>query len=73
MSSFVLKNKKLLPIEEYEKVYGKISQDKNEDKRLYCKIIARDESKRYPDSESDILPTDNIGNEISTYYLESEY
>ncbi|MBE6350301.1 MAG: hypothetical protein E7062_06080, partial [Spirochaetaceae bacterium] len=60
-------------IEEYEKVYGKISQDKNEDKRLYCKIIARDESKRYPASESDILKTDNIGNEISTYYLESEF
>ena len=58
---------------EYEKVYGKISTDKNETKNLYCKIIAKDSSKRFPVSETEILPTDNVGNVLETYYLESEF
>ena len=60
-------------LEDYEKVYGEISTEKNETKELYCKIIASDESKRYPVSESEVLPTDNEGNKIDTYYLESEF
>jgi len=60
-------------LEDYEKVYGKISTEKNETKELYCKIIASDESKRYPVSESEVLSTDNEGNKIDTYYLESEF
>lgn len=60
-------------LEDYEKVYGKISTEENETKDLYCKIIAKDSSKRYPVSEEDISPTDNEGNKIETYYLESEF
>jgi len=60
-------------LEDYEKVYGKISTEENETKNLYCKIIAKDSSKRYPVSEEDISPTDNEGNKIETYYLESEF
>ena len=60
-------------LEDYEKVYGKISTETNETKDLYCKIIAKDSSKRYPVSESEVSPTDNEGNKIETYYLESEF
>ncbi|MBO5825120.1 MAG: Ig-like domain repeat protein, partial [Treponema sp.] len=60
-------------LEDYEKVYGEISTETNETKDLYCKIIAKDSSKRYPVSESEVLPTDNEGNKIETYYLESEF
>lgn len=59
-------------LDEYKQVYGEIT-DNNVTKELYCKIIAKDSSKRYPVSEADVLPTDNVGNVIETYYLESEF
>lgn len=52
---------------DYSKIYG--STTKNGAKNLYCKVVAYDGAKRYPEDGSNQSPEDLRGNVTSTYYM----